>query len=209
MSHITYNFFSEIGPRDKNEDSIAFDEDKSIYVVCDGMGGHESGEISSRTVADTIVTEWPGDVNAICRKASEALNTVSGNTEMGTTMALVAIEGDNAIFAYCGDTRIYLVRNRRIVYQSVDHVALTDIGNPIITRGFFTHSNRYAPEIHKEAIIYGDRILICTDGVYGNGKWSDLRDLLTSDICTSENIRNLASKNAHDNYSAILLEIES
>ena len=69
MSHITYNYFSEIGPRDKNEDSIAFDEDKSIYVVCDGMGGYENGEIASRTVADTIVTEWPGDVNAICRKA--------------------------------------------------------------------------------------------------------------------------------------------
>lgn len=38
MPRIRYNYFSEIGPRDKNEDSIAFDEDKSIYVVCDGMG---------------------------------------------------------------------------------------------------------------------------------------------------------------------------
>lgn len=208
MPHIRYNCFSENGLCDKNEDYIAFDEDKSIYVVCDGMGGHERGKIASQTVADKIVSEWPGDVNAICRKASEALNAVAENTDMGTTMALVGIEGANAIVAHCGDTRIYLIRNSKIVYQSVDHVALTDIGNPIITRGFSTHSNRYAPEINKESIISGDRILICTDGVYGNGKWSDLRDLLTSDICTSGNISRLASKNAHDNYSAILLEIE-
>lgn len=201
------NYFSEVGPRDKNEDCIAFDKSKSIFVVCDGMGGHDGGAIASRTVADTIVGEWPGDVNRICRKASEAFDAVAGNTEMGTTMAMVAIEGDKATFAHCGDTRIYLIRDGRVVYQSVDHVALTAVGDPIITRGFFSHSNRYMPELHAEHIVSGDRILICTDGVYGNGKWSSLLDLLTSEIYDSENIRKSVSVNPHDNYSAISLEI--
>lgn len=93
------------------------------------------------------------------------------------------------------------------MYQSVDHIALTDSGNPILTRGFFSHTSRFTPDIHEETIFSGDRILICTDGVFGNGKWSDLRDLLVNKDTTIEDIEELASKNAHDNYSAILINI--
>lgn len=66
---------------------------------------------------------------------------------MGTTMAMLAIEANKAILAHCGDSRIYMIRDDQIIYQSTDHVALTPEGWPIITRAFFTGRNNYKPDI--------------------------------------------------------------
>lgn len=171
------------------------------------MGGHDGGEIASKTVGETIVNHWSNNLDEVCKKAAARLDEIAGSIDMGTTMALVALSDTLAKMAHCGDSRIYLDREGKIVYQSVDHIALTGSGNPILTRGFFSHKHRFTPEIHEEKIISGDRILICTDGVFGNGKWSDLRDLLVNKATTIEDIEELASRNAHDNYSAILINI--
>ena len=83
-------------------------------------------------------------------------------------------------------------------------------GWPIITRAFFTGRNNYKPDIKTIDVEVGDMILICSDGVYGNGKWSALKDALEGKdvysypLCAVEKI---ASENAHDNYSAILIRI--
>ena len=129
--------------------------------------------------------------------------------EMGTTMAMAAIEGNKALLAHCGDSRIYVVRNHEIIYQSTDHVALTPEGWPIITRAFFTGRNSYIPDIKEIEVEIGDMIFICSDGVYGNGKWSVLKDVLieTPDYNTMEHIKAIAETNASDNYSAILIRI--
>lgn len=52
-----FNYFCETGPREKNEDIIAMGgyEGKRVFVVCDGMGGHDSGEIASETIAGAII----------------------------------------------------------------------------------------------------------------------------------------------------------
>ena len=207
MFSMIIDCFSQIGPRDKNEAFIIVDEPKFVFVVCDGMGGHDGGEIASKTVAETIVNHWSNDMDEVCQNAAAKLDEVAGDIDMGTTMALVALSDTHAKMAHCGDSRIYLVREGKLVYQSVDHIALTDSGTPILTRGFFSHKHRFTPDIHEEKIISGDRILICTDGVFGNGKWSDLRDLLVNKATTIEDIEELASRNAHDNYSAILINI--
>lgn len=53
-------------------------------------------------------------------------------------------------------------------------------------------------------------ILICSDGVYGNGKWSNLEDVLRNDASsiTIDLVKTVAWRNAHDNYSAVLIRIE-
>lgn len=214
--------FSECGPRRKNEDYIAVKEmpekGRSVYVLCDGMGGHNLGEVASRLVAEHICGFWeknPGRSDSekkiidACDETMATFNSKS-RAEMGTTMAMAAIEGDKALLAHCGDSRIYVIRDHKIIYTSVDHIALTSGGLPIITRAFFTGRNKYQPHIEKIEIQIGDMILICSDGVYGNGKWSDLNDALTSDeTCghTLSKVKAVAETRLNDNYSAILIRV--
>ncbi len=211
MSQIKFEYFSERGPRSCNEDYIAYDVEKRIFVICDGMGGHDHGDMASKTVAETIVRIWHHDVMSVCSGASEALNSCSQQMavkEMGTTMALAGFVDNQLMLAHCGDSRSYHIRDGKIIYQSVDHVALTYIGNPIITHAFFANSSRYKPDIYTTDIHHGDIIFMCTDGVFGNGKWSKLKDLLTSTTVNIERIKSMAQEDAFDNYSGILLTIE-
>lgn len=219
---VYYETFSECGPRRKNEDYIAVREmpeyGRSVFVLCDGMGGHDSGEVASKLVAEHVCDYWvknpkrPNSEKKIldaCKETMIAFNNRSRG-EMGTTMALVAIEGNKALLAHCGDSRIYLVRNHNIIYQSTDHVALTPEGWPIITRAFFTGRNHFTPDIKEMQLEIGDMILLCSDGVYGNGKWSNLKDILTNadiDVSPSTEIERIASEKSHDNYSAILIRV--
>ena len=217
---IYHGLFSECGPRSKNEDYIAVrempEQGRTVFVLCDGMGGHHLGEVASKLVAEHIRGYWTKNpkrkdsekkVIDACDETMIAYNNKS-RVEMGTTMAMAAIEGNKALLAHCGDSRIYVIRNHEIIYQSTDHVALTPEGWPIITRAFFTGRNSYAPDIEEIELKIGDMIIICSDGVYGNGKWNALKNALEgsnvySDVLAS--IKKIATENAHDNYSAILI----
>lgn len=217
---IYFEFFSECGPRHKNEDYISVrempEQGRSVFVLCDGMGGHNLGEVASKLVAEHICDYWTKNpkrkdsekkVIDACNETMIACNNKS-RIEMGTTMAMAAIEGDKALLAHCGDSRIYVIRNHEIIYQSTDHVALTPEGWPIITRAFFTGSQNYTPDIKEVELEIGDMIFICSDGVYGNGKWNALKNALEgrnvySDMLSS--IEKITSEKAHDNYSAILI----
>ncbi len=220
VMEISYGSFCEGGPRENNEDYIAVrempEQGRAVFVLCDGMGGHDCGEVASMVVAEHICNYWLKNpkrrdsekkVIDACDETMIAFNNRSRG-EMGTTMAMVAIEGNKATLAHCGDSRIYLVRDRRIIYQSTDHVALTPEGWPIITRAFFTGRNKYQPEIVKMEMRAGDMILLCSDGVYGNGKWSGLHKVLTGQEASMEllgDIERVAAERAHDNYSGVLV----
>lgn len=218
---IYYGTFSECGPRRKNEDYIAVrempEQGRSVFVLCDGMGGHCLGEVASRLVAEHICGYWMKNLKRrdtekkiidACDEAMIAFNNKS-RVEMGTTMAMVAIEGNKALLAHCGDSRIYVVRNREIIYQSTDHVAVTPEGWPIITRAFFTGRNSYLPDIKEIDLLVGDMMFICSDGVYGNGKWSDVKDALLNEHTAYKlmDIEKVARNKTHDNYSAILIRV--
>lgn len=219
---IYHGLFSECGPREINEDYICHkyltEQNRAVFVLCDGMGGHNCGEVASRFVAEHICGYWeknPKQTDSekklmeACQETKMAYDSKSP-VEMGTTMAMAAIEGNKAMLAHCGDSRIYVVRDNEIIYQSVDHVALTPEGWPLITRVFFTGRNNYCPDITEIELEVGDIILICSDGVYGNGKWRKVNEALKGEMLGAyilSNIFSVAKENAHDNYSAILIRI--
>jgi protein phosphatase len=131
-------FCYETGLRGNNEDYIypspATATDR-LFLVCDGMGGCEDGEIASKTITEAIVAYWAAHdnepdteqkvMNAIAAgiiQMKQLVKKAGRNENMGTTMTLVSIGAETVFAAHVGDSRIYQIRpSAGIIYQSKDH----------------------------------------------------------------------------------------
>ena len=218
---------SDIGRRRKaNEDNMAnaITQNGLVSVVCDGMGGHAMGEVASETVSDAIVDYWKKHadepdsetkVNNACAHAMRALDKKSdslNHCQMGTTMVMASIEGDTVTIAHVGDSRCYLQRpDEGLLYQTKDHVRL-DYGWEVIDRCFFSyHHEADVPDIMQFKLKAGDRILLCSDGLYK----SMAPDILLARMMDDKPLADIldvydfmCEKQGNDNYTAVLIEIQ-
>ena len=108
--------------------------------MCDGVGGHDKGEVASRTVADAIgaymervdfTNEFtPAELTLVLDCAFRALNRrMAGDThEMATTLTFVCVHGGGVLAAHIGDSRIYHVRPGA---ASRTRVAAHPLANPL------------------------------------------------------------------------------
>ena len=131
---------NEIGNRNNQEDSIIQWKNR-LFVLCDGMGGHEKGEVASQTVCQSLVSWFEQNVNpddpftddqlreAIEYAYQQLDQYADGNPkQMGTTLTLLYIGNNGMTAAHMGDSRIYHVRpNTGILYQSRDHSLVFDL----------------------------------------------------------------------------------
>jgi len=226
MGQIRYTSFSECGVRRDNEDYCKVvanpDKERYLFVVCDGMGGHAMGEVASQVICTTICDYWnsvpiDSDTETILKeafhRASEALDAkanVLNHVEMGTTMVLAAIVGNQLTIAHCGDSRCYFLRpNVGVVYQTKDHVNHSVWGD-FIDCSFFSYQRDKADvEIRHFELQQGDRIFLCTDGVSSYVNPDILRDRLMDNKEPEEIVdivKYLCEKSdTPDNYSGILV----
>lgn len=130
----------EIGQRPNQEDSI-IQWNNRLFVLCDGMGGHEKGEVASQTVCQSLATWFEKNVNPVesfndiqLREALEyayqQLDQYANGSpkQMGTTLTLLYIHVQGVLAAHIGDSRIYHIRpNVGILYQSRDHSLAFDL----------------------------------------------------------------------------------
>lgn len=140
--------FTEIGRKDNQEDYLYpanANVDTRVFIMCDGMGGHDNGEVASMTAATAL-----GDYLSSCTsvdipafeeglaKAYDALDKIDTNStrKPGTTMTCLCLNSDSYLVAHIGDSRIYHIRpsmynagTRRggILYQSSDHSLVNDL----------------------------------------------------------------------------------
>jgi protein phosphatase len=141
--------FYEIGTRAKQEDAIypqlgILSTGNRVFVVCDGLGGHDYGEVASNIVAsalgawvelnvsdDTPMTEQMA--RAAVAYAQQQLNEAArqhpSSKPMGTTMTMLVLGNNGVVAAHIGDSRIYHVRPSEgaILYRSRDHSLVNDL----------------------------------------------------------------------------------
>lgn len=223
---ITYAIISKTGRRSNNEDYVRVidkqDESRWLGVVCDGMGGHACGELASETVGNAVCDYWErtseedlaDKARKACRSASSKLDARADemrHVQMGTTLVMASIEGNIITITHCGDSRCYLMRDGDWVYQTKDHVG-NSFGWEVVTKCFFTcKPEAAAPDIVQFEVKPGDRILLCSDGLYKSMPPEILKERLMDDK-TPEEILDvydfLCEKNGDDNYTGILVEIE-
>lgn len=137
------------GKRDNQEDSIfpaqgVATESDNCFIVCDGMGGHERGEVASATVADAlgkfVVQNFPGQGEFSTSDFSKALNVAydaldeiidEGDTSSkkpGTTLTFIKLHNDGVMIAHIGDSRIYHISPaRNAIWRTRDHSIVEDL----------------------------------------------------------------------------------
>lgn len=145
---LQYASRSDVGmKRQNNEDNCAValcPEDSMwltrghLFIVADGMGGHEVGELASKTAVDTIrhlYFKTPQEqAKSAIRQAMDEANAAiydigSKNRDfkrMGTTCSSLIISGEGFIIGHVGDSRIYRVRDERIDQLSFDHTVASE-----------------------------------------------------------------------------------
>lgn len=225
---IHYATISETGKRQNNEDAFRIvngeDGNHWLAVVCDGMGGHAMGEVASETVSDAIVDYWKKHTNEpdsetkvekACAHAMRVLDKKAyslNHCQMGTTMVMASIEGDTVTIAHVGDSRCYLHRpDEELLYQTKDHVRL-DYGWEVIDRCFFSyHHEADVPDIVQFKLKAGDRMLLCSDGLYK----SMAPDILLARMMDEKPLADIldvydfmCEKQGDDNYTAVLIEVK-
>lgn len=130
--------------REQNEDCVGFmqDDTAAIAILADGVGGHNAGEVASRFVCEEMKTwflqrpqaltgaEAAQQLKAAITGIHEALFQQSqqqpGLAGMATTLSVVMQFKHTAIYAWAGDSRIYLLRNDSLTQLSEDHSVIED-----------------------------------------------------------------------------------
>lgn len=226
MGKVRYASFSEAGVRRDNEDYCQVvtgpGNNRYLFVVCDGMGGHAMGEVASQVVCSNVCDYWQkasfGEgVESVLitafKLASDALDSkadVFHKVEMGTTLILAAIANGVVTIAQCGDSRGYLLRpNTGVVYQTEDHIEHSVWGD-YINRSFFSYHRENAKvEIKQFDLEPRDRIFLCTDGVSSYIDPDILTDRLMDDKSPEEiaDVIKFLCENgrSQDNYTGILV----
>ena len=132
------------------------------------------------------------------------------HAEMRTTMVMVSIENDVATIAHIGDSRCYVQRpGDGLLYQTKDHIRL-DFGWEIVAKCFFSYRPEVAvPDIRQIKLQTGDRVLLCSDGLYKSMAPDILQARMMDDKPLEEILDVydfLCKKQGDDNYTAILIE---
>ena len=215
--------YSNIGSREVNQDYIvteSFGQEKRLFLVADGIGGYQCGEIASKVVGDSYVY---GVTRSMTLEESTALASSNlmkerhnlGISRMGSTVAGVLLDGLKATIFWAGDSRVYVFRNKEVIYQTEDHSMVNELSKVrplsfderkkyghIITRSIMGTDE---DKIDSSEIILqkGDEILICTDGVYNDCPV----DYLTESIRSGCFDIDKQNDEFDDNHSLIYIDI--
>lgn len=227
--------------RDMNQDYMFGSESAvgklpNLFIVADGMGGHNAGDYASKTAVETIVNyieqSDSGLAVATMRKAiGEANRTILKESiidiekeGMGTTIVAATIKGDKLLVANVGDSRLYIVNEEGIRQITVDHSYVEEMirSGKILRSEARNHPERNKitravgvfPKIEVDVfeadIAPGDTILLCTDGLTGMVEDEEIKRIILGQRDLVEKTTTLietANKNGGlDNITAMLIE---
>lgn len=203
-------------------------EDNILVVLCDGVGGEKHGNEAADIVAQSFKTmkatsldgsNIQGYIDSINEKVVVAQHTDPEHSQMATTVAGIAINGNGFFIFNVGDTRVYRFRRPYISQLSTDHslahensiigVETTEGQKHVITR--YIGGQRAIASLYDgaESIGENDIFILCSDGVWDVVSDPEIEDVLSSADSTDEmrdRIFHLAISNkSDDNISLVVI----
>ncbi len=234
-----YAALTDVGmKRHNNEDSYIVnvtDEDK-IFIVADGMGGHNAGEIASLEacrITESYVLEGNGSIDSVLRegvvKANRDIYVRAAENPslkgMGTTIDVCIVQNNKLHIAHVGDSRVYIAGNDYIRKVTKDH----SIVGMMLEEGSITEEEaRVHPQrnyitravgssvnievdIICEEIHSGEWVLMCTDGLTNMVEKSELHSIIVGaesvHDAACELVRRAKENGGDDNITVILFRV--
>lgn len=243
--HLDTAHINAIGDRQSNQDVLdcAFEDDLACFVLADGTGGHLGGETAASLVTASIIGKFRqyasfsthalrSYIDSAIQQVAHEKTTNVRQENMSSTMATLLIDIANrcALWGHLGDTRIYLLRQGKILSMSKDH----SLAQRMVDAGYADvsalrnnpHRNvlfaaigaegDIVPEVTLNAVALqeGDAFLLCTDGFW---EWVHENEIEQSWLETSSSDawlkkmntmaeKNIANSNvSRDNFSAFAI----
>lgn len=231
--------------RDHNEDFVLIPvpgeaEHKAkgqLFIVADGMGGYQAGEVASEMAARTVAQQYYADPsedpstrlrNAVQAANAEVHRQAQGNTAhigMGTTIVATALVGRKAYIASVGDSRAYVIHNGKLDQITQDHSFVGEqVRAGILTkeqarshpqRNVITRALGSQPTVTVDTfsgeLTEGDSLVLCTDGLSGHVPDDAIRETVLQhppDRAVQKLIQMAKDDGGTDNITVIVLHVE-
>ena len=201
---------SRKGGREKNEDRMGYcyTRDSGLFALADGMGGHPEGEVASQLALQMLAAMFQREAKPRLTDPLRYLHDacIAGHHQLlryatekslidtpRTTVVACLLQGNAAYWAHCGDSRLYLVRGDKLVARTRDHSysELQDTMSQVVPIGerfnrnvlFTCLGSPGKPVIDTAGPLLlqpGDRVLLCSDGLWGTLSDTEIVEVLTS-----------------------------
>jgi len=223
--------------RELNEDRFLMDPRIGLWVVADGMGGYDAGEVASSGIVEQLktigVSTSPSDQHARfvdrLARANQELQDYSQKRDgaiIGSTVAALLIYDGEYRCLWQGDSRIYLVRRGRLAQLSRDHSEVQElVEQGVITRdeartwpgrNVVTRAVGVRPELDLEAaygdVEPGDSFIICSDGLTTHASDDDILDAVSGRTARAACDMLLAlvlERGATDNVTIVITQVRT
>jgi len=225
---------SHKGRRKSNEDSMVIDQGIGLFVVADGMGGHNAGEVASALAVKTL-HEFIGQARdasestlaeALVLANDQVLNAAAANSTyegMGTTVVAACVKDGSVVFGNVGDSRIYVMRSGALQQITdddswVSRVLPADaIGSEEASRHPMRHvltkvvglREDMEPSVGSSPFLSGDMLLLCSDGLHGVVNDQAIAALLgrsgSVEEIADELVEKALSSGSTDNITAVVV----
>ena len=209
-----------------NQDYVSYfmnEAGQPLMIVCDGMGGHKSGDVASEMGVSHLGAAWKESsftnsedlsrwlianiqrVNDLVFQKSLDYSDLDG---MGTTLVAAAIVGKEIVFANIGDSRAYVYRNYKLRQITEDHSLVNEFiksgeitpeeaqhhpRKNILTRSLGV-SRKLDIDIIAMPLVQGDLLLLCSDGLTNMMDDEEIAQMLKEWLPLEEKVLSLVDK---------------
>jgi len=221
--------------REVNEDAVLSRSATQLWVVADGMGGYEAGDVASNMLVEALknvelnnslasnIDELETAVINVNQKIIEYSNTVLDGRVFGSTVVLIYVYEDIGFVLWAGDSRLYRLKNRKLIRLTHDHSQLQEMldsnllmeheiddypDSNIITRAVGAEE-KLRLDFFTFKIEEDDKFLLCSDGLYNAVADEVIESLLNSgsiNLNSKQLIDTALENGANDNISFIVIQ---
>lgn len=223
--------------RKRNEDAYWIDEERNLFIVCDGMGGHRGGNVASQMAVDIVsqhfTVEHLADVKVALREAINLANNKIREAglqdeelrDMGTTITAAVIDQEKIIVAHVGDSSLYIIHEQQIRKLTNDHTLAeqmfmngslkkedmrSNAFHHILTKALGSDTG-VKPDIFEDKVQAGDWLMLCTDGLSNLVEMEEIPPILCKQHEPQRAVQELIdlalSRGGHDNITVVLSRI--